>query len=66
MRHRFSDRLGEVEVRSPTSCPVCRSRELTTTSKTVTSASYWRCLTCGEIWNAERLEAGSRLWPRPR
>lgn len=65
MRH-LPDRPGQETVRPPTTCPACKSRELTTTSKTVTSASYWRCLTCGEIWNAERLEAGSRFWQRSR
>lgn len=66
MRHDLPDRVAEADVPSPTTCPVCKSRELTTTSKRVTSASYWRCLSCGEIWNAERLEAGSRYSPRWR
>ena len=66
MRHRFPDRLGQQDVVPPAACPVCKSRDLTTTSKTVTSATYWRCLTCGEVWNAERLEAGSRFWPHAR
>lgn len=47
-------------------CPACKSRDVTTTSKVVTSASYWRCRACGEIWNAERLEAASRYLPRFR
>jgi transposase-like protein len=51
---------------APVSCPYCRSKELTTASKTVTSASYWRCLTCGEIWNVERLETGARYASRWR
>jgi transposase-like protein len=66
MRHHFSDRIAKEDVQAPTACPVCKSRDLTTTSKTVTSSSYWRCVTCGEVWNAERLEAGSRYWPRYR
>jgi transposase-like protein len=36
-------------------CPICRSREVSTTSKTVSDATYWRCHTCGEIWNQSRL-----------
>jgi transposase-like protein len=66
MRHHFPDRVAAEDVRPPAICPVCKSKELTTTSKTVTAATYWRCLTCGEVWNAERLEAGSRYWPRHR
>lgn len=66
MRQRFPDRPTQDNVQPPATCPVCRSKELTTTSKTVTTASYWRCLKCGEVWNAERLEAGSRYWPRYR
>jgi hypothetical protein len=26
----------------------------------VTANSYWRCEACGEVWNVERLKAGSR------
>ena len=47
-------------------CPVCRSKDLTTTGKKVTATSYWRCLKCGEIWNQERLGVGARYAPRPR
>jgi transposase-like protein len=57
--------LPGAEVAKPTACPSCRSKELTTTSKTITATTYWRCLTCGEVWNAERQEAGRRYWPRP-
>jgi len=52
------------EVQPPTACPACRSNQLTTTSKTVTAASYWRCLRCGEVWNDKRLGAGDRYVPR--
>jgi transposase-like protein len=66
MRHHFRDRTErDDDVQPPTTCPACKSRELTT-SKPVTSESYWRCLKCGEVWNAERLEAGSRYSPRFR
>ncbi len=53
-------------VTPPAACPTCKSKELTTVSKTVTAATYWRCTTCGEVWNPERLETGSRYWPRYR
>ena len=47
-------------VDAPKACPVCRSDAIMTTSKTVSVASYWRCKSCGEIWNA-----GRRQEPRP-
>jgi transposase-like protein len=45
---------------APTNCPACRSSAVTTTSKVVNTASYWRCTACGEVWNAERLGAARR------
>ena len=42
---------------SPTQCPACRSSSVTTTSKVVTTATYWRCEACGEVWNVTRREA---------
>lgn len=66
MRDHFSERRVQEDVQPPATCPVCKSRDLTTTSKTVSASSYWRCVTCGEVWNVERLEAGSRYWPRYR
>jgi len=42
---------------------------LKTTSKVVTADSYWRCCRCGAIWNAGRLQAGTRhsqRWPYRR
>lgn len=53
--------MKSVSVREPhdlpakPACPMCRSREVSTTSKTVSEATYWRCHTCGEIWNQSRL-----------
>jgi transposase-like protein len=47
---------------APEICPFCNSREIKTTSKTVTAASYWRCTSCDQIWNASRL---SPQWRRP-
>ena len=41
-------------------CPVCRSEQVSTTSKTVTDATYWRCHGCGEIWNQSRLTSFGR------
>jgi transposase-like protein len=44
----------------PSRCPSCGGKELTTTSKAADRTAYWRCLTCGEIWNLERRSAGAR------
>jgi transposase-like protein len=45
---------------APAHCPACRSSDVSTVSKVVTAASYWRCGACGEVWNVERLHAASR------
>ena len=45
---------------APSRCPVCRSQDITTTSKVANIDSYWRCVACGEVWNVERNRAGSR------
>jgi len=36
---------------TPTACPSCGSSSITTTARTPDQDSYWRCITCGEIWN---------------
>lgn len=43
-------------------CPFCKSDKVATTIKAVTDATYWRCLTCGQVWNPARLV----LRPPPR
>lgn len=45
----------------PARCPSCGSRELKTTSKAIDVTTYWRCLTCGEVWNLDRRGSGNRL-----
>jgi hypothetical protein len=42
---------------TPSACPACQSGDLTTTSKVVNLETYWRCVTCGEVWNVRRREA---------
>ena len=37
-----------------TKCPECDSPRVTTTNKTITASTYWRCEACGEIWNVGR------------
>jgi predicted Zn finger-like uncharacterized protein len=54
---------------APTTCPACRSTLIATTAKSPDATSYWRCGSCGEIWNAARREDhDSHLggWRRPR
>ena len=41
---------------APEACPACRSTSISTTAKTPDATSYWRCGSCGEIWNAGRRE----------
>jgi hypothetical protein len=41
-------------------CPSCRASRATTTSKTLSASTYWRCLACGNIWNPSRITAGRR------
>ena len=45
---------------APKTCPFCNSVEVKTTSKEVSAATYWRCASCGQIWNASRLQHGWR------
>jgi len=40
---------------APAACPFCGSAKISTTSTTVDTTSYWRCATCGDVWNVERL-----------
>jgi len=60
------DRVSENDVpEPPKACPACGSRGLTTTGKTATPTSYWRCLRCGEVWNETRRGGGgyaARRW----
>src|SRR5262249_40411250 len=42
----------------PTACPACQSLSIVTTAKTPDATSYWRCISCGEIWNTSRRREG--------
>jgi ribosomal protein L37AE/L43A len=47
----------------PDLCPFCRASEITTTSRSSTPSTYWRCTKCGQIWNAGRLRTwDGRRW----
>lgn len=50
----------------PAKCPSCNSRDIVTTSKVIDASAYWRCESCGEVWNMARQRAGSRYaYDRP-
>jgi ribosomal protein L37AE/L43A len=38
-------------------CPFCASDRVSTTTKTPAPSTYWRCHSCGEIWNPGRAAA---------
>jgi predicted Zn finger-like uncharacterized protein len=49
----------------PALCPACRSSSIVTTEKIPSADSYWRCMTCGEVWNDGRRKTnrqGSPIW----
>jgi transposase-like protein len=45
---------------TPTICPFCRSTKLVATGKSVSDSTYWRCETCGELWNPSRSQVAPR------
>jgi transposase-like protein len=47
----------------PDKCPFCNSRAVGTLAKVITTATHWRCQSCGESWNPARLDASRR--PNP-
>jgi predicted Zn finger-like uncharacterized protein len=56
MKQGTSDPAPSAADSIPASCPACQSAAILTTSKTPDAESYWRCTTCGEVWNASRLQ----------
>ena len=47
-------------------CPACRSSSTVTKAKSPDADSYWRCIDCGEVWNAGRTQNDRRRsyrWP---
>jgi transposase-like protein len=45
------------EAAIPTVCPACQSPSISTTARKPDDNSYWRCSSCGEVWNAARRTA---------
>jgi ribosomal protein L37AE/L43A len=43
-------------VQRPEACPFCQSKAVGTLDKAITISTYWRCQSCGEMWNPQRLE----------
>jgi transposase-like protein len=65
MRHQSpAHDVDPVEV--PSQCPTCRSTDVKAAGKVVDSSSYWRCGSCGEVWNVGRVRPVSRYgYQRP-
>ncbi len=42
----------------PTLCPACGSPAIATAAKKPDEESYWRCRTCGDVWNPLRRARG--------
>lgn len=65
-RDDYADRSrAETPISLPSKCPACRSAAITTTAKTPAADSYWRCGSCGEIWNDARTRgarSGAGRW----
>jgi len=36
-------------------CPSCRSVDVVTTNRDKNETAYWRCNSCGDIWNPSRI-----------
>jgi ribosomal protein L37AE/L43A len=50
----------EQPVQHPAACPFCQSKAVGTLDKVITASTYWRCQSCGELWNPQRLERATR------
>lgn len=49
----------QTTVAAPSACPACRSADIKTTNKAMSVEAYWRCVTCGEVWNVTRRKTKS-------
>ena len=63
-----ADETEKATIAAPSHCPTCRSQNVSTVSKVVTAATYWRCGACGDVWNVGRRTEGDRYsdWRSPR
>lgn len=49
----------------PSACPTCQSQAIVTAAKTPDASTYWRCTSCGDVWNDSRCheqQARDRRW----
>jgi len=47
----------------PAQCPECGSKSLGTLAKVISVDTYWRCHSCGAVWNQTRQRAaGARRY----
>lgn len=53
-------RPGDAAAIVPRACPACAATTIVTTAKVPRTDSYWRCLSCGEIWTPARRD--HRVW----
>lgn len=56
---------AKLETTTPAICPGCQSPSISTTTKSPDVQSYWRCHSCGEIWNVSRRQSsrfGAQSW----
>jgi len=51
---------AEPAIQRPEACPFCQSTAVGTLAKVITASTYWRCQSCGEMWNPERHERTTR------
>ena len=65
-RRDYAVRTTPAPTSNPVSCPTCRSNAIATTAKSPNAGSYWRCNSCGEVWNDSRTRAAQRSGPRWR
>jgi predicted Zn finger-like uncharacterized protein len=53
----FQDFTAEKPAENPHHCPACAAATIVTTAKAPSASSYWRCLSCGEVWTPARRQS---------
>jgi transposase-like protein len=51
VKSRTSDSASPV---TPANCPFCKSTDISAPNNKVSASTYWRCASCGEMWNVAR------------
>jgi ribosomal protein L37AE/L43A len=44
----------DTPIEAPSACPFCRSLKIAPPPKKVSASTYWRCESCGQMWNVGR------------